>query len=192
MRAADNPVAFATKVLGIQVHPGQAAFLMNRHPVRVLIGGRRAGKSMSLAILIAWTAVIHAVAGKAMVTLAVAPTLDQAKLLLGSTIKLLRASPVGGLITKHIESPFPEVQLGNDVVIAVRSVADHGKHLRGHGNNVGLVVLDEAGFVQEEVFLEILAPLLADRAGSLVLASTPAGGIGSALHKVRSRRWTEG
>ncbi len=149
MRVADNPVAFALKVLGIQLHAGQVAFLLDRHPVRVVIGGRRAGKSVSLAILIAWTAVVHAIAGLPIVILIAAPTLDQAKLVLGSAIKFLRGSPVGGLITKHVESPFPEVQLGNDVVIAVRSVADHGKHLRGHGRNVGLVVLDEAGFVGE-------------------------------------------
>ncbi len=40
---------------------------------------------------------------------------------------------------------------------------------------------------EREVFLEILMPLLADCAGALVLASTPTGGIGSALHRYFER-----
>jgi len=66
----------------------------------------------------------------------------------------------------------------------VRSLAEHAKHVRGHGN-FDLLVLDEAGFIAENVIEQVLAPLLADRAGDLILSSTPTvtGGI---LH-----RWFE-
>lgn len=187
VRVADHPVAFARKVLGVEVHDGQAAFLGDRHAWRVLIGGRRSGKSMAMAVLIAWTAVVHAVERRPITILIAAPVLDQAKVVLAYALKLLRSSPVGGLVTKHIESPYPEVQLGHDVILKCRSVADHGKHIRGHGANVGLVVLDEAGFVSESIIQEVLAPLLADRAEStMILASTPTR-TGSVLHRYFDR-----
>jgi hypothetical protein len=186
-RPTDNPVAFAVSVLGVEPHPKQAAFLVDRHAWLVLCAARRSGKSLSLALLIIWVAVVHAIEGKPAVILLSAPVLDQAKVTLSYVLRLLRASPVGGLITKCIDSPYPEVQLGPDVRIMTRSVADHGKHVRGFGRDVALVVLDEAGYASEDVVLEVLGPLLADRGDAvMVLSSTPTR-IGSVLHRYYER-----
>jgi hypothetical protein len=186
-RPNDNPVAFAVSVLGVEPHAKQAKFLVDRHAWLVLCAARRSGKSLSIALLIIWTTVTHAVEGKPAVILLSAPVLDQAKVTLGYVLRLLRASPVGGLITKCIDSPYPEVQLGPDVRIMARSVADHGKHVRGFGKDVALVVLDEAGYASEDVVLEVLGPLLADRPDArMVLSSTPTR-IGSVLHRYYER-----
>ncbi|MCL2724822.1 MAG: hypothetical protein FWD69_10345 [Polyangiaceae bacterium] len=187
LRPLDNPVLFATRVLGMQVHEGQASFLLDAHPLRVLIGGRRAGKSQALAILIAWLAVVKAVQCMPFKILVTAPTLDQARVLLSYVRKLLSSPLLEKLVTREVESPFPEVQLGETVTLMARSLADHGRHVRGHGRDLGLVALDEGFLVSEETIKEVLSPLLADTGGSMVIASTATSGVGSYLHSLYER-----
>jgi hypothetical protein len=184
LRVADSPVAFAELVLKTSVHALQAEFLMCRHPVRIVIGGRRAGKSTALGLLIVWLVVRHVLEGKPFKILICAPTLDQARILLGYVLKYVNESAIAGLVQHHTESPFPQIEFPGGVLIMVRSLAEHAKHVRGHGN-FDLLVLDEAGFIAESAIEEVLAPLLADRAGSMILSSTPTirGGL---LH-----RWFE-
>jgi hypothetical protein len=190
LQPLSNPLVFAERVLGVGPHSGQAAFLLDRHPVRVLIGGRRAGKSLGLAVDLAWNLVRARAEGRAFRSLITAPVLDQARLLLGHVVRLLRASPVGGLITHERESPFPELSLGDDVVLLLRSAGDDGKHLRGHGA-LHAVVVDEAGFMPDATVQEAITPLLADSGGRLVLASTPTvrGGL---LHRLFERGMNDG
>lgn len=138
LRPLDNCVLFATRVLGVQLHDGQARFLLDDHPLRVLVGGRRAGKTQVLAILIAWLAVVNAIQGKPFKVLITSPTLDQSRVLLSYVLKLLRASPLlENLIRREVESPFPQVEVGETVVLMARSLAEHGRHVRGHGRISG-------------------------------------------------------
>lgn len=190
LQPISNPLVFAERVLGIQPHAGQAAFLLDRHPVRVLIGGRRAGKSLGVAVDLAWNLVRARAEGRPFRSLVVCPVLDQGRLLLGQVARILRGSPVGGLITNERESPFPELSLGPDVVLMLRSAGDDGQHLRGHGA-LDSVVVDEAGFLPEETVQEAITPMLADAGGRLTLASTPTvrGGL---LHRLFERGQGEG
>ncbi len=186
MRIIDEPVAFAELVLRTKLHGGQAAFLACRLLVRVLVGGRRAGKTTAVALLVAWSVARAAILGTPCRVLLTAPSIDQARVLLGYVLGLLRGSALAGLISRHVESPFPLVEIGPSASISVRSLAERGKHLRGHGA-FDLLVVDEAGYVAEDVLHEAVAPLLADRPGAvLVLSSTPAG-IGGVLHRFFER-----
>jgi hypothetical protein len=188
MRPLDSPVAFAVGVLGQQVHEGQERFLVDDHPVRILIGGRRSGKSFACAVLAAWMAVVAAMRGKPLRILLTAPTIDQARVLLGYVLKLLRSSPLlRPLITREVESPFPQVELAETVVVMVRSTSEKGRHLRGHGRDLGLVILDEAFLIDEPTVTTVIAPLLADTGGPLVLSSTATAPVGSYLHRLFER-----
>ncbi len=141
-----------------------------------------------LAILIAWLVVVHAVQGQLLKVLIAAPTIDQAKLLLDYVLKLFRSSPLlTPLIRRHVESPFPCVEVGETVTIMVRSLAERGRHLRGHGRDLGLAVLDEAFLVDEATVQEVVAPLLADKGGTLAISSTATAPQGSYLHRLFER-----
>ena len=182
MRLVDHPVPFAELVLRTTLHGGQAAFLADRHVVRVLIGGRRAGKSTAVALLVAWSVARAVLLGEPFRALLTAPSIDQARLLFESVLRLLRESALRDIVTRHVDSPFPLAEAGERVSIAVRSLAEHGKHLRGHGA-FDLLIVDEAGFVAEHILQEAVAPLIADRPGAvLVLSSTPTN-IGGLLHR---------
>src|SRR5271157_4742540 len=45
------------------------------------------------------------------------------------------------------------------VVLMARSLAEHGRHVRGHGRDLGLIALDEAFLVDEGTIKEVLSPL---------------------------------
>jgi len=110
-RQIDNPVIFAELVLRTRVHALQAEFLLSNAPVRVVIGGRRAGKSVALALLIVWLVVRHALEAKPFRVLITAPTLDQGRVLLAYVLRFLNESAVGVLARRHTESPFSPARI---------------------------------------------------------------------------------
>jgi hypothetical protein len=167
-----NAAVFAASTLGVQPHPGQVAYLMDDHPVKVLVGGRRAGKTTALAAEVCFYAAGAVRDRRPFRQLLVAPALDQAKLLLGAVAKMLRGSPLGGLIEGESITPFPELRLAAGGVVFVRAAHDGGRLLRGHAAE--RVIVDEAAYVADDVVTESLSPMLADTGGQLVLASTPA------------------
>jgi hypothetical protein len=184
LRAGDNAVTFAETILGVLPHVHQAAYLVDAHPVRVLVAGRRSGKTTAVACEVAFLAATAAARGATFHALLTGPVTDQAKIPLDMAEGLIRRSPLGGLITRAVTSPFPVVELGPDVSVSVRPASEGGRHLRGHA--FGAVYVDEAGFVSDETVQEAIMPLLADEGGRLTLASTPTvrGGL---LHRLFER-----
>ncbi len=163
---------FGASTLGIEPHRAQIPFLLDQsHAVKCLVGGRRSGKSHALAVEILFHAVRAVRERRPYRQLIVAPARDQAKLLLDKVGQLLASSPLGGLIERQIDSPFPELCLPHGGVVLVRAAHEHGKLLRGHAADRAIV--DEAAYVPREVTEESLAPVLADTNGTLILASTP-------------------
>lgn len=179
-----NAAVFAETVLGIEPHAGQIPVLLDAHQTKVLVGGRRSGKTVSLAIEIAFHAAKAISAHRPSRQLLVAPGIDQAKLLIGAVSRLMRQSPLGGLIESEIASPFPELRLAGGGLILVRAAHEGGKHLRGHAAE--RVVVDEAAYLPDDVIEESIGPILADSGGQLVLASTPSS-KGSLFHRLYQR-----
>ncbi len=167
-----DPVVFAASTLALEPHAAQIPYLLDQaHRVKLLVGGRRSGKSYATAVEVAFHAVRAIRERRPFRQLIVAPARDQARLLLGTISKLLRASPLGGLIEAEVESPFHELRLACDGLVFVRAAHEQGKLLRGHAAD--RAVVDEAAYVPREVIQEGLTPVLADTNGALVLASTP-------------------
>ena len=65
-----------------------------------------------------------------------------------------------------------QVDFNNGGFIGVRS-ADNPQRLRGEG--LDFLVMDEAAFVKEETWTEVLRPTLTERKGSALFISTPKG-----------------
>ena len=50
----DNPAIFSYKSLKIEPHKGQILYLLDNHPIKILLGGRRSGKTFCLTIEIVY------------------------------------------------------------------------------------------------------------------------------------------
>jgi hypothetical protein len=176
-----DPVVFSATTLAVEPHAAQLPYLLDQsHPVKVLLGGRRSGKSYALAVEAAFHAVRAIRERRPFRQLIVAPARDQAKLLLDRITALISASPLGGIVESEVASPFPQVTLTGGSVIFVRAASEGGRLLRGHSADRALV--DEAGYLAPETITEGLAPVLSDSGGTLVLAST-ATSSGTWLHR---------
>jgi len=174
----ESPTAFAVSLLGIVPHAKQAEFLECRADTKVACAGRRWGKSTACAIDALWWAITR----PGTTQFVIAPTADQARIIWDRARELAEQSVLAELITKVVQSPFPELRLttldeaGNQAesVIMARSSSHDAKYLRGHGAD--RVIVDECAFVPEIVLSQTVPPMLsASSYRELVLISTPFG-----------------
>jgi hypothetical protein len=148
-------------VKSMQLHPKQREILVSDARFRVVVAGRRFGKT-------------HA--GKYVLI---------KRAILGNYVWWL--SPTYGMSQqiwrdlKDTLSIFPDVEISqserridlpNGGVIAVKST-HKPDHLRGAG--LDFVVLDEAAFMSAEVWSEVVQPMLLERKGAALFLSSPNG-----------------
>jgi phage terminase large subunit-like protein len=181
MDRLENAAVFAASVLGVEPHAGQVRYLVDQHPTKVLVGGRRSGKTFALSIEVAYHAALAIRERRPFRQLLVAPSVDQARLLFDCVVRMLRSSPLGGVVESEVHSPFPMLKLVRDGVVLVRASHEGGRLLRGHSAH--RVVVDESAYIGDRVIQEAVMPLLADVGGTLVLASTP-GVKGALFHRL--------
>ena len=143
------------------LHPGQREVFQDPSRFRVVVAGRRWGKTR--------LAVVEAIAAAARGGTAwwVAPTYDMARAGWDTIVGL-----VGHLPGVQVRVAARQVRLPSGGTIWVRS-AEHPQRLRAFG--LDMLVLDEAAFVRREVWTEALRPALADRQGRALFISTPYG-----------------
>lgn len=180
MDRVENGAVFSSTVLGIEPHPAQVRYLLDQHQTKVLVGGRRSGKTTALAAEVVFHSAKALRDRKPFRQLLIAPAVDQARLLFTAVSQMLAASPLGGVVESEIQSPFSELRLPWGGLIFVRAAHENGKLLRGH--SADRVVVDEAAYLLDSVIEESIGPLLADSGGQLVLASTPAA-KGALFHR---------
>jgi phage terminase large subunit-like protein len=98
VKRIENPVVFSATVVGVEPHVEQVKYLLGSKRTKILVGGRRSGKTTALALEIVYSAVRAIHEGRPFDQLLVAPSVDQARLLFNAVSKLLRSSPLGALI----------------------------------------------------------------------------------------------
>jgi phage FluMu gp28-like protein len=180
-----SPTLFSTFVLGVEPHQTQARFLECRSQTKTASCGRRWGKSTAAALDAIHLAVVGDGEGKPTVQMICAPTADQTTIIAGEIERLLLGGPLAPLVADVVHSPFMEVALKNGSTIMARSTGDTGRNLRGRAAH--RVIVDEAAFVPQDVITEVIAPMLADHHGQLVLISTPFGKNGFWEYFVRGQ-----
>jgi phage terminase large subunit-like protein len=168
-KLGSDPVFFATLILGLQHAPYQKDFLNTTSKRVVLRWPRQSGKSRSLAAYSIWFAATHPATN----TLIVAPSWRQSSYLHGIIQGLLDASPRKirrALIKKRTRTI---TQFRNESKIMALPNSAH--LLRGF--TTSLIILDEAAFFNndEDMFLNILPPMLSTTGGTMVVSSTPWG-----------------
>jgi hypothetical protein len=151
-----------------QVHyrlsPAQKVVLNSPARFRVLVAGRRFGKSY-LACLILMR---DALTAPGRTCWYVAPTYRQGKQILWTLLKRLVPHEY---VDATNETDLSMV-LRNGSVIAIRG-ADNPASLRGVG--LDFAALDEFAFMASDIWYEAIRPALADRQGSALFITTPNG-----------------
>jgi hypothetical protein len=184
-------------------HPKQQEFFCSPAQVRVAACGRRWGKTEALSVDIATLALDAARRGEDLRQLVVAPSETQARLLGNEVCNLLLDAEDSPLWPRGMDGrPYhqdirqrPALQVtllpqgmdvkssSNDkkkrgagpavVRMIFRTSGRDGRSLRGLWAH--RIVVDEAGYVPDQVLDEVLLPMLSDVGGELVMASSPAG-----------------
>jgi Terminase large subunit, T4likevirus-type, N-terminal len=152
----------AASIIEVGIRPPQASVLRSDRRFRVLVAGRRFGKTQ-----IALLELFRAVCARSRMAWYVAPTYKQAKRIAWKRLKDL---------TRAYRARVNETDLRLDFAwgstIALRG-ADNYDSLRGEG--LDLVVLDEFATMQRQAWTEVLLPSLADRRGRALFIGTPKG-----------------
>jgi hypothetical protein len=144
------------------LHRGQKMILRDRRRFRVVVAGRRWGKTQ-----LSRVALIKAAVGKAnQLVWYVAPTYQMAR---GLMWRPLKAS-IPRAFVKKINETRMEIELVNGSIIMLKG-ADKPDTLRGVG--LDFLVIDEAQDIKEETWSEVLRPTLATTGGRVLFIGTP-------------------
>ncbi len=143
----------------VQFHDAQRQIFESKARFKVVAAGRRFGKT----VLAASSSIIEAVSIPNATCWWVAPSHDQSRHAQRMVASYIPDSE------REINRTLGEIYLSNGSRIAFRS-GDRWDNLRGEGLN--MVVLDEAAFLSQEVWTQVIRPALADRQGKGLLLST--------------------
>ncbi len=176
--SARERLALAEQLWGWQPHPAQAAWFNCDAQVRVAACGRRWGKTESLSIDLATLALTEPGSKQ----LVVAPTDVQARLL-GEAVLQRWDMALGGEFSETAgrtlqvqRSPYLKLTVcgpGENAEIIFRTAGRDGRNLRGLWAH--RIIVDEAARVPDSVLTDVLLPMLTDKGGEYVLASSPFG-----------------
>lgn len=165
----------------VSLHPGQAAVFNSRARFKVVVAGRRFGKSHLAAYLLGMHGMMNEkqLSDGRIIELTVehsvyyvAPTQDQARRIMWPKLRtLLGYERNGGLIrNENINDGWIELINGRRIYI---KGADNPDSLRGIG--LSFVVLDEYADMKASVWDEILSDALSDVEGEAMFIGTPKG-----------------
>jgi hypothetical protein len=174
----EDPGAFADRVLGEPMWDYQLEFARSKARFRCVAAGRQVGKSRTLAKVS-----LHEATSRAGILVLVVSAGDEAaKRLLADCVSLAKSS--AALSGSVVDDFKGLLTLSNGSVI--RSVPASIRQIRGWP--VDLLIIDEAGFIENEIW-DAALPAIISRPGSrVVVASSP---WGSSEHWYRAL-WNRG
>ncbi len=181
LTSAKARLASAHEWWGWEPHTGQRRLFCATAAVRVAACGRRWGKTECLSVDVATYALAEAGSRQ----LLVAPTETQARLLGLAVLDLLERATHGdearGTLTHRTHPHLLLTVAGMDGTppseIMCRTAGRDGRGLRGLWAH--RIIVDEAAYVPDRVLREVLPPMLADKGGEMLLASSPNGRRGA-------------
>jgi len=146
----------------LKVHAGQSIIMRNQSRFRVVVAGRRWGKTQ-----ISKISIVKAAASKPnQLVWYVAPTYQMARQIMWDDLRL--SIPREWIVKVH--ETRMEIYLYNGSKIALKG-ADKPDTLRGVG--LHFVVIDEAQDIKKETWEEVLQPTLATTNGKALFIGTP-------------------
>ncbi len=143
-------------------HPGQAKIHLSKARFRIVACGRRFGKTL----LAVNEIVKQAWERPGTTNFWIAPTYAQSKIALNLVLRHFRRA------VREVNKSELWVELLSGGRIDFKS-AERPDNLRGFG--IHFVVIDEAGYIRDEVWKEVVRPALIDTRGRLLAIGTPKG-----------------
>lgn len=167
--AIRKPSVFAEEFIGVEPFDYQKKFLDCGSNRRIFCAGRRVGKSRSTAWLALWFALTHRDAE----ILLLAKAQRQSMELFNQIKREIRNSNASEDEWGIPRQTRTEMNFTTGSRITCLPVGRDGSNIRGYGAD--LLVVDEAAFVANEIFQEVLSPFLAVGENVFVMTSTPKG-----------------
>ena len=152
------------KPLDLSLRPAQGEVFSATNRFRVLVAGRRFGKSYLACIELLKAALER----PGETYFYCAPTYRMAKDIAWKTLKKI----IPNTLVRSKNETELRMELVNDSTIELKGT-ENAAALRGR--SLSGVVLDEAAFMEAEVWFEVLRPALADKQGWALFISTPEG-----------------
>jgi phage terminase large subunit-like protein len=157
----EDPVEFA-RLAGIELEAWQKAVLRSDHKAKILLCGRRTGKSTLAAV----TALHRALTTPGFNTIFVAPSLDQAQIPYLMAISMYRAL---GRPVPAISERRTGLELSNGSELRAMAAVDRSKR----GFSADLLCVDEASRIEDAAYYGALLPSITRSTGHVMLMSTP-------------------
>ena len=154
-------IPYAARQPRIALHPGQSNVFQNKSRFKVVVAGRRWGKTQ-----LAKASMINACRIQKRLIWYVAPTYRMAKQIMWQ--ELLDSLPKNWI--RKINETSMTIWLVNGTIVELKG-ADKPDSLRGVG--LHYVVLDEFQDMREEVWTKVLRPTLATTGGHAMFIGTP-------------------
>ena len=174
----DEPSYFVEEFIGVEPFEYQKEFMDHPSERKAFCAGRRVGKSRTAAWLALWKAITFA-GSEVLIT---AKAQRQSMELFNQVKKEIRQSKVGEEEWGISRDTRTEINFQNGSRIISLPVGRDGSNIRGYGADY--LIVDEAAFIEDSIFQEVLSPMLAVGDGTFVLLSTPFGKKGFFYQKV--------
>ncbi len=182
-RLLDEPSYFVEHYIGIEPFDYQQDFMDHPSNRKAFVSGRQVGKSRS----VAWYALWKAVTYPGSEILITAKAQRQSMELFNQVKKEMRQSEISNEDWGVQKDTRTEIHFENGSRIVCLPVGRDGSNIRGYGTD--LVIVDEAAFVKDEIFQEVLAPMLAVGENEFILLSTPFGKKGFLYQRFDDDDW---
>jgi len=166
-----DPVAFQYAYLDQHLHPKQIEVVTSPQKNKVIVCGRRAGKSQMISgELVRGAALPEVITVKTYSKqIIIAPTYKQTIIVYSKILEIMDRAGVRDDIARIVKSPHPQMIWKNGSIIDFGS-ADNPDSLRGEAYD--RVFLDEGEFIKEEA-MNAIRPLIYDTGAPMWITTTP-------------------
>jgi len=184
-RLLNEPSYFVEHYLDEEPFGYQKEFMNKDDDRKVFVSGRRVGKSRTAAWLALWKAVtFEQVEG-----LLTAKAQRQSMELFNQVQAEMRNSNIPEDQWGVVRSTRTEINFDNGSRIIALPVGRDGSNIRGYGGPENMIIVDEAAFIDDAIFQQVLLPMMAVGGGTFILLSTPFGKKGFLYEKSNDPKW---
>lgn len=182
----EKPSSFCEAILGVEPFSYQKRILDADTRHRCIVSGRQVGKSR----LCAWLALHKALTEPYIKVLITAPSLRQSSLLFDTLQSEIDQSALSSDQWGIDRDTQTIIEFDNGSSIHCLPTGRDGNKIRGF--TADMVIVDEAAFIDDQIFGDILQPMLFASGGSMILASTPMGKSGFLYEKFQAAKHKDG
>lgn len=175
----EQPSLFVEEIIGIEPFDYQREFMDHDSSRKVFVAGRQVGKSRTAS----WMALHYAVTHPDSLVLVTADALRQSSELFNQLQSEISEAGLSDEAWGIDRSTQTEIEFDHESRIKVVPTGRNGHKIRGF--TADMVIVDEAAFVEDKIFEEVIEPMLWASDGELVLTSTPFGASGYFYDKAR-------